>query len=194
MKNIEEFWYLFVQSNVDGIWVSETFFLPDFSDLSIACDDYVVYRADRFSHAGGVAIYVNKKLNSVLREISVDYTDVIITGDLKSNILRDKHLLDSFEYIGLFSLTTTRDTLLGLSFVDVPNKILLYDQVSVSVFSRHHLIFLTYDLTLAYNSNTFEFRDYKTRKNVIVECLDYQIPVTHLMGPKGTFIFRLGIK
>jgi len=130
MKNIEEFWYLFVQSNVDGIWVSETFFLPDFSDLSIACDDYVVYRADRFSHAGGVAIYVNKKLNSVLREISVDYTDVIITGDLKSNILRDKHLLDSFEYIGLFSLTTTRDTLLGLSFVDVPNKILLYDQHS----------------------------------------------------------------
>jgi len=25
----------------------------------------------------------------------------------------------------------------------------------------------------------------KTRKNAIVECLDYQIPVTQLMGPKG---------
>jgi len=55
MKEIVRFRYSFVQSNVHVICVSETWSLPDFSDLS---DDYVVYRADRFSHAGG--IYVNK--------------------------------------------------------------------------------------------------------------------------------------
>jgi len=58
---------MFDQFNNDVICVSETWFLHDFSDLSIACDDYVVYRADPFSHAGGVAIYVNKKLNSTVK-------------------------------------------------------------------------------------------------------------------------------
>jgi len=143
MKKIYESRYLFVQTNVDDICVSETWFLPHFSDLSIACDDYVVYRADRFSHAGGVAIYVNKKLNSTVKckhpldseieylflELSgkdlsskalieciyrpyrnIDYAllinvkDVITTGDLNSNILGEKPLLDSFKSIGLFSV------------------------------------------------------------------------------------------
>jgi len=56
--------------------------------------------------------------------------------------------------------TNTCDTLLDLFFVNVPSKILFYDPVSVPVFSKHDLIFLTYDLTMAYNSDTFEFRDY----------------------------------
>jgi len=43
-------------------------------------------------------------LINVPREISVDYTEFNITGDLNSSILREKHLLHSFESIGLFSV------------------------------------------------------------------------------------------
>jgi len=43
IKKIDEFKYLFVQSNVDDTCTSETWFLPDFSDLSVACNDHVVY-------------------------------------------------------------------------------------------------------------------------------------------------------
>jgi len=70
-------------------------------------------------------------LINVLRKIYVEYTDVIITG----NILMEKHLLDSFESIGLFSVnlqtpthfTNTCNTLFDLFLVNVPSKILLYD-------------------------------------------------------------------
>jgi len=55
-------------------------------------------------------------LINVLREISVYYTHAIITGDLNSNILGKKHLLDSFESIGLFLVNIHIPTLLDLFF------------------------------------------------------------------------------
>jgi len=38
---------------------------------------------------------------------------------------------------------------------------------------------------LTFKKKSFEPVKKKTRKNAIVEYLDYQIPVTQLMGPKG---------
>jgi len=60
---------------------------------SIACDDYVVYRADRFSQAGNVAIYVNTKLNSTVKckhplDNKIEYSLLKLSGkDLSSKAL-----------------------------------------------------------------------------------------------------------
>jgi len=62
LKKIDEFRFLFTQSNVDVICVSETWFVHDLCDSSIVCEGFSVYRSDRTGHAGGVAIYVNVKL------------------------------------------------------------------------------------------------------------------------------------
>jgi len=55
LKKIDEFRFLFTQSNVEVICVSE-------GDSSIICEGFNVYWFDRTGHAGGVAIYVNVKL------------------------------------------------------------------------------------------------------------------------------------
>jgi len=62
LKKVDEFRFLFTQSNVDVIFVSETWFVHDLCDSSIVCEGFNVYRSDRTGHAGGVAIYVNVKL------------------------------------------------------------------------------------------------------------------------------------
>jgi len=43
--------------------VSETWFEHDLCDSSIVCEGFNVYWSDRTGHAGGVAIYVNVKMN-----------------------------------------------------------------------------------------------------------------------------------
>jgi len=53
---------MFVNSEIDVICVSEIWFVQSLCDVLISCDGYNVYRSDRVSHGGGVAIYVNKKL------------------------------------------------------------------------------------------------------------------------------------
>jgi len=46
------------------ICVSETWFVSGLSESSILCDSFDLYHSDRNGQGGGVAIYVNKKLNS----------------------------------------------------------------------------------------------------------------------------------
>jgi len=52
LKKIDELRFLFTQSNVDLICVSETWFVNDLCDLSIICEGFNVYRSDRTGHAG----------------------------------------------------------------------------------------------------------------------------------------------
>jgi len=147
-KKIEEFRYMFVNSEIDVICVSETWFVQSLCDVLISCDGYNVYRSDRVSHGGGVAIYVNKKLKAkiicqhtinsaieyifleiqnpiieknlligciyrphcntnyddlinILTDITVNFTGVILAGDLNSDILRESHLTSNMESLGL---------------------------------------------------------------------------------------------
>jgi len=57
--------------------------------------------------------------------------------------------------------STTRNTLLDLFFVSDVNKICLYDQLIVRSFSKHDLIYLTYNFDLNYTDHTISYRDFK---------------------------------
>jgi len=99
----------------------------------------------------------------------LEYTDIILAGDLSSNIFSESHPVDNFKSLGLFSVNETIpthysshcDTLLDLFLFNDPSKIIHYDLVSVPAFYRHDLIFLTYDLTIHSKINSFTYRDYK---------------------------------
>lgn len=215
LKNkIDEFRYIFVNSNVDIIAVSETWFLPVFEDNMFSLDGYRILRSDRNSHGGGVALYVkngmnckiinksqfgdpleyilvelicsNKKmlvgvvyrpnkrisfdtfLNSFER-IALYYTDIVISGDFNSNVLDDSTLVSSLMSLGIHIVncttpthfTATAETLIDLVFTSSKEKILLYDQLSASVFSKHDLCFIIYDIPLNETNEIITFRDIK---------------------------------
>lgn len=199
LKNkIDEFRYIFEQSNVDVICVSETWFSASITDNIINTSDYNVVRNDRRSVGGGVAIYIKKKFSfkpvskstednkieyvfiesmihnrktligsiyrpncmipydsliTAMMDITVNFVDIIIAGDLNSNLLNDTRLTDTFKSIGIHTVNTNTPThfsnssnsLLDIFLVDSPTKVLLYDQLSVPCFSRHDLILMTYD-------------------------------------------------
>lgn len=63
-NKIDEFRYIFEESGVDVICVSETWFEPVVLDTIFRLDNFNLYRCDRISHAGGVAIYVRKGIAS----------------------------------------------------------------------------------------------------------------------------------
>jgi len=67
---IDEFRYLFTQSGMDIICISETWFRPE--DISTYCsiDGYKLVRADRLNHAGGVCMYISNQLNFKIIEKS----------------------------------------------------------------------------------------------------------------------------
>lgn len=81
-------------------------------------------------------------------------TDIILARDFNSNVMTESHLIDSFETLGLYAANKSTPAHfinsidLTFFFVNDPRLILLYDRVSVPVFSRHDLIFFTYDATL----------------------------------------------
>lgn len=106
---------------------------------------------------------------SKLEMICSSYPEIILAGDFNSNILIDASLPDNMHSYGFVSVnhnmpthyTATSSTLLDLFFVNEPRKILLYDQLSASCFSKHDLIFLTYDFSLHVAYETFTYRDFK---------------------------------
>ncbi|XP_022226291.1 uncharacterized protein LOC121403754 isoform X1 [Drosophila obscura] len=226
-KKIDEFRHMFIDSGVDVICVSETWFVPDLSDSLIECRGYNVFRSDRVGHAGGVAIYINNKisakilckqgpdsaieylfltitinrrkmllgciyrpnrnidysdLTSLITDISLTYTDVILAGDFNCDILRESSLADSMLSLDLnivnhqlpTHFTKTRNTLLDLFFVDSTDKILLYDQLTAPGYSKHDLIFLTYDFNPDYDNYDTFYRDFK---NIDLEKLHTDISI-----------------
>jgi len=57
-KKIEEFRFLFINSNIDVICVS------DVSNMAIMGERFNLFRSDLSGRGGGVAIYISKKLNA----------------------------------------------------------------------------------------------------------------------------------
>jgi len=47
LAKIEEFRFLFINSNIDVICVSETWFVFDVSNMSIMCENFNLFRSDR---------------------------------------------------------------------------------------------------------------------------------------------------
>lgn len=214
VRKIDELRFLFENSGVDVICVSETWFAPDMPDELFKVNGYKLFRADRQGHAGGAAMYVRSEISCVLnckscfgssieylfvdvnfgnekllvgtvyrpnrlvdissflvliQSLSLSYTNIIIAGDFNSNLLVESNLKNDFISLGLYPVNTTlpthftntANTLLDLFLVNDTSKLLLYDQLSCAIFSKHDLIFLTYDFQLNNTPISFSYRDFK---------------------------------
>lgn len=221
-RKIDEFRYLFVDSGADIVCVSETWFSPAIKDNLIGVDGFNIFRNDRYSLGGGVAIYARKNISckllcksnndekveyifievtiksrklligSVYRpnrtvpydlfmefvmNMSVEYDDVIITGDFNSDILKESHLEEAFTSIGLYNVnsvnpthfTSMSNTLLDIFLVGSISKVLLYDQLCAPCFSKHDLIMLIYDAKCAVETQPKTYHDLRKINNQLLE-------------------------
>jgi len=97
------------------------------------------------------------------------FSEIIITGDLNCNILRETTFCDKMVSFGLQPVNSTQpthfthhsETLLDVFFVSSLSNALQYDQLSVPVFSKHDLIFLTYNFRKTSTDEYIQYRDYK---------------------------------
>lgn len=214
----DEFRYIFEDSGIDVICISETWFNPNrIKNFQLKMEGYDLFRADRNTgkRAGGVAIFVKKQLRSrfvcksndeeydflfiellcdeskclvgvlyrpndaldispvvnMLEENCLSYSDIILSGDLNGNLLIDSNLISLFQPIGLLAVnttipthfTSTSSTLLDVFFVSDFEKILLYEQFSSPNFSKHDIIYMTYNLAYFKHEKPrhISYRDYK---------------------------------
>lgn len=215
-KKMDEFRNLFNNSGVDILCISETWFDKDVKDSMVCLNGYHLFRNDRQSYAGGVAMYikntikcsilkntedtgkteclfaeigssVNKLLIGtiyrpdkhvdpkpflmLLEKLTFKYSNVILIGDFNSNLFEDDSLVTPLFSIGLFPVNTTvpthftktASTLIDHIYIGESSKKLFYDQISAPNFSKHDLMFLTYDYEPDVHSipTTFTYRDFK---------------------------------
>lgn len=254
-NKMEEFRYIFEQSDIDVVCVSETWFVPSIHDSNYNLRGYRLFRADRDTNAGGVAIFVKSSINCKLKRmpnavdvesenednvnvnddnkygkieqlfieifsktkklllgvvyrpnkrikmgdwltklttISMGYSDVILVGDFNNNILVDKDLMESMISIGLqlvnsstpTHFTKTTNTLLDLCFINKMSSLLLFDQLSASLFSKHDIIVLVYDFDVDdHNPKVITYRDFRN--------IDYQSLETDLCTVPWNEIFYM---
>ena len=69
-NKIDEFREIFINSGVDIICVSETWFRPVINDSAYNVSGYNMFRADRLTHAGGVCMYVRSHIKCEIKLIS----------------------------------------------------------------------------------------------------------------------------
>jgi len=104
----------------------------------------------------------------LLSTLSLKYSDVILAGNFNSIILIEKHLLNDTESLGLFPVifkwptyySTTCNTLLAVFYVSDFKKSQKYGQISLPAFSKHDLIFFTYNINIDYNDYYMDCRDF----------------------------------
>lgn len=130
----------------------------------------------------GTAYRPNRHVNllpliDAVDEISLSCPNVILCGDLNSNLLTETHLIEEMSSFNLFPVNTTVPThfsdqsssLLDLFLVNHINKVLLYDQLSAPSFSRHDLIYITFEFHIVTSARTLEFRDFKNINYTLLE-------------------------
>lgn len=214
VKKMDEFRYLFEESDVDIICISETWFNECVPDSLIVANGYKIFRNDRVKLGGGVAIYVKRHIHSkvvyrskgednieylfleitardtklligctyrpnknipyenflrFLEAMTIQYNDVVIASDFNSNILEGTDLISSLLSIGLHIVNTENPThftsanssLLDIFIVSNTPNVLLYDQLCVPCFSKHDLIYLSFDFKLYEADNLHSFRDFR---------------------------------
>ena len=110
------------------------------------------------------------------KDITPNFTDIIITGDFNSNILTEKTLLDDMLSYGMHIVndkspthySRSSSTLLDLFFTAQKQNVLLFDQISAPNFSRHDLIILIYNFDCIKPADSFTFRDFKKIDNQLL--------------------------
>lgn len=106
---------------------------------------------------------------NMLEMLTVSYTDIIVAGDFNSNIIVESSLLDNMSYIGLLPTNTSEPThfthtsssLLDIFFVSNKSKVLLYDQIIAPGFSKHDLIFISYEFGVDKADQKYSYRNFK---------------------------------
>lgn len=227
---IEEFRYIFENSNMDIVCVSETWFHASISNLSVSLSGYNLIRVDRVGRAGGVAIYIRRGISynikstsndynvdgdnndglveyvlievisrgrkllvgslyrpnnnipiepffSILENFTALYNDVVLVGDFNWNLLTDSSIIDILAPLGLFPtnittpthFTSSNSTLIDLLFVGNVSNVILYDQLSAPCFSKHDLLFMTYNFQLQIPPYSITFRDFENVKYATLE-------------------------
>lgn len=120
-----------------------------------------VYRPNRLINT--------ESLLSNLSALTLGYRNILISGDFNSNILIESTLVDDMRSIGLYPLNTimpthfsrTSDSLLDLILTAQSSKVLLYDQISAPVFSKHDLLFVSYEFIPYVSNELYTYRDFK---------------------------------
>ena len=72
-KKVDESRYIFENSGVDVVCVSETWFNSGIDDSIISMDGYNIVRVDRKGHGGGVAMYIKRGISFNIIASSEDY-------------------------------------------------------------------------------------------------------------------------
>ncbi|XP_075159620.1 uncharacterized protein LOC142232810 [Haematobia irritans] len=241
-NKIDEFRYIFKDTGTDIICVSETWLSSSIPNGLINLRGYSVFRYDRESRGGGVAIFMRNTLKAKFRtkstrderieyvfvelvstsrkilvgccyrpnntismdqfqinlgSITLGYEDVIITGDFNSNILVNSTLTDNTLAIGLYTPNNTNpthfssssNTLLDLFFVNNLSDVLLYDQISAPCFSKHDLIFLSYNLELQKDQIEYTIsvdQQFDFLRNAICDLYNATVPIKRIKVKSGT--------
>lgn len=91
-KKIDEFCYLFEDSAVDAICVSETWFDKKINEKIVELNGYHIFRSDRVGHAGGVAIYIKnnikcKFLCAYNQPKDVEYVFIEVNSEMEKLLL-----------------------------------------------------------------------------------------------------------
>ena len=116
------------------------------------------------------------------KDISPNYTDIVITGDFNSNVLIEKTLVDDMLSHGMYVVndkspthfSRTTSTLLDLFFTAQKQNVLLFDQISAPNFSKHDLIILIYNFTCKKPTDSYTFRDFKNIDNeLLMTCANF---------------------
>lgn len=104
-----------------------------------------------------------------IQDVTLPYKDIIIAGDFNSNLIVDNTLREYMLAIDLHPTnntipthyTPTLNSLLDIFFVNHKSRVLLYDQLSASMFSKHDLIFMIYDVNLSMSDTKITYRDFR---------------------------------
>lgn len=130
-------------------------------------------------------------LMETIDEITLNYNDVIIAGDFNSNLFVEDTLLNAMQLFGLQSVNLsvpthfgpTSESLLDVFFVNNLSKMILYDQLTCSVFSRHDIIYMTYKMSISRTDTLISYRDYRNvnyvQLNHDVEAIDWNLIYTY---------------
>lgn len=103
-----------------------------------------------------------------LENITLMFPNILIAGDFNSNILIDTCLTNAMKSLNLVPVnsstpthfSSSTNTLLDLFFVESSSKVLHYNQLSVPSFSKHDLIFVSYDFIPTRKDQTFTYRNF----------------------------------